>query len=1397
MTAVDPTQAIFQGPFTPITTTFTGNSFSHAWISGSNLTALLTNQVGQTVLADEKWGAGLVMFGGMTTTNFHSPQPQANNLLDNIIDYTALAAGGGPNNYSVLANAGDTLTINTQTPLGPINQLDPRIELYDPTGALVAQDDNSAADGRNSSLVYTALMSGPYTVRVIADDTPGEYVLTVTGYTGQEAPFTATAVTPSDDALLGVYPSTYTIHLSQPVLLSTVAASDLTIDGVAAAGVTVVDPQTLTFDLTGTNHGNALYHAAIGAGVLTSWSGQPLQAFAATFDADLTPPQVVSSSLAEGDEVHTSSLVYTVTFSKQMATTGLGVAAAPLTNDVTNQTILPDSLTFDPTNTVATITYSNLAESDYTLTLLTSATAFRDRRGLLLTGGNYLVDFAVDDLTAPFPTPLQPVAPVGSEVFTGAATGRFHAAGNVDSYTLNLDPGQALTIRLAGSDPSLSGQIEVLAPDGSIVGTASAAAGQTVFLQSAQVATAGTYTIQVSSLAGSGGYTVAATLNASVEAESFGGPSDDTPATAQLIDGSAISLQGGADRLAVVGSLASATDTDEYAFTLASGQSASVVLRSQTTGVTPQLALLDANGNVLALGTTDALGNQRIDDFVGAGQSYLIRITGAAAANYTVVVTRGADYALEPSIAPAGPQLISLNNQVLGALSSEGGDTNQYLVQGGAGQALVLTTTTPGSGPGEPVNQVQPHLDLYDPSGHLVASNTGGAADGYNALLSYTIPVGDAGVYKVVVTDVSTAVGPADTAQNFDGGGTPYTLANNGGTASSILSGGPTGNFLRLTPAQYYSLNTIAFDRTHVGPAPTTVVDFDFRMTPSSGQADGLGFAWLNTADYGTTGSANVPGFGEEPSLPGSLGVGFDIYNNGSIDGNSNNEVSLHFNNQILGNFFPAFDLANGQFDHAEIRITAGVGGSYVTVTLTPNGGPAATLIDNYFVAGMAPYEGRAAFSARTGGQTADEDLDNITVRDTAGGAYTLNIAGALPTNTPAPSVVATTPYDGQPTRTPPTTLTVTLSSAIRADLLSPADLTIGSGVTVTGVTMTDGHTVVFGLSVPNVEATYAYSFAAGAFTDLQGQPSAAYSSSFVIDQTGPVVVAQTPALQASVPFNQLGITFNENIDPTTFTTADVTNFIGPGGVVLTSQVTSVTGSGRNFVIHFTGQTAPGTYTLLVGPNITDIAGNPMTAAFTAAINLQSPDLTVTNVSGPSSANFGDTINVSWTVKNLGSDPARAVERRRVLVEQHDAEQQQRVAGHLQRCHLQPAGGQRQLHADRAGYAAVQHQRRAGQLLPHRPDRHQQPATGDQREQQHRRQHRAAVVAAPHRGLQRKLGHAAGSAGDLRQPLCAQLHRQEHRQRRGARQHHRLHLPVHPGDAQQQRGAGGDLQRRR
>ena len=72
--------------------------------------------------------------------------------------------------YRIELNTGDLLLLETFTPGDQSfgNGLDPHIELIDPSGRVVASDDNSAADGRNASLTFPVTQGGTYGVRVAA-----------------------------------------------------------------------------------------------------------------------------------------------------------------------------------------------------------------------------------------------------------------------------------------------------------------------------------------------------------------------------------------------------------------------------------------------------------------------------------------------------------------------------------------------------------------------------------------------------------------------------------------------------------------------------------------------------------------------------------------------------------------------------------------------------------------------------------------------------------------------------------------------------------------------------------------------------------------------------------------------------------------------------------------------------------------------------------------------------------------------------------------------------------------------------------------------------------------------------------------------------------------------------
>lgn len=86
-------QPIVNGPNGSAGTSWTGNNFSHDYLTGAGMNTLIIDAYNRTILSDMNYGAGYVMFGGLTTPNFHNPDPQADNLRANMLDYAALQGG--------------------------------------------------------------------------------------------------------------------------------------------------------------------------------------------------------------------------------------------------------------------------------------------------------------------------------------------------------------------------------------------------------------------------------------------------------------------------------------------------------------------------------------------------------------------------------------------------------------------------------------------------------------------------------------------------------------------------------------------------------------------------------------------------------------------------------------------------------------------------------------------------------------------------------------------------------------------------------------------------------------------------------------------------------------------------------------------------------------------------------------------------------------------------------------------------------------------------------------------------------------------------------------------------------------------------------------------------------
>jgi len=206
----------------------------------------------------------------------------------------------------------------------------------------------------------------------------------------------------------------------------------------------------------------------------------------------------------------------------------------------------------------------------------------------------------------------------------------------------------------------------------------------------------------------------------------------------------------------------------------------------------------------------------------------------------------------------------------------------------------------------------------------------------------------------------------------------------------------------------------------------------------------------------------------------------------------------------------------------------------------------------------------------------------------------------------------------GAPTLDPGSDTGVSNTDGITARDNSSAakTLTFHISGTVAGATVSlfaDGNLIGSAVAAGTTTAvtsngTYTLASGTHAITATQTQPGlgqspASAALTITIDTTPVAVTAQSPNGPAAGAQADLKLTFNEAIDTTSFTVAaDVASFTGPSGNDLRGQITGFTWSVGNTVldIQFSSQSAVGSYQMVVGPGILDLAGNPMTGAYTA-----------------------------------------------------------------------------------------------------------------------------------------------------------------------------------------------------
>jgi RHS repeat-associated protein len=116
------------------------------------------------------------------------------------------------------------------------------------------------------------------------------------------------------------------------------------------------------------------------------------------------------------------------------------------------------------------------------------------------------------------------------------------------------------------------------------------------------------------------------------------------------------------------------------------------------------------------------------------------------------------------------------------------------------------------------------------------------------------------------------------------------------------------------------------------------------------------------------------------------------------------------------------------------------------------------------------------------------------------------------------------------------------------------------------------------------------------------------YAARAVIDKTPPNVTAISLTGTSQSPVQSLDVVFSEPIQAGSISAEDF-QLTGPLGTVTVTNLQRI--DAVTYRASFPWQSVNGSYQLTVGPDVTDLAGNPMTAAFASSFAIETPLVTL------------------------------------------------------------------------------------------------------------------------------------------------------------------------------------------
>jgi len=117
-------------------------------------------------------------------------------------------------------------------------------------------------------------------------------------------------------APLNTFPAYLDLDFSAPLLLTSLSADDLTVKRQRCLRVTVLDADSVRFDLAGLNTGDDDYTVELAGDALTSIQQAGNDYFSLSFAWNATPPTVIGTSVGQDERLFPGDLTFTAQFSE-------------------------------------------------------------------------------------------------------------------------------------------------------------------------------------------------------------------------------------------------------------------------------------------------------------------------------------------------------------------------------------------------------------------------------------------------------------------------------------------------------------------------------------------------------------------------------------------------------------------------------------------------------------------------------------------------------------------------------------------------------------------------------------------------------------------------------------------------------------------------------------------------------------------------------------------------------------------------------------------------------------------------------------------------------------------------------------------------------------------------